>query len=109
MPLSTGYILNNRYQIVGLLGQGGFGDVYRAWDIRLSHACAVKENLGPTELSRQFEREATILANLSHPHLPRVIDHFIIPGQGQYLVMDLVEGQDLQKLVEAQQGPVPES
>jgi formylglycine-generating enzyme required for sulfatase activity len=92
-----------------LLGQGGFGAVYRAWDIRLRHACAVKENLGPIELSRQFEREATILANLSHPHLPRVMDHFIVPGQGQYLVMDLVEGKDLQELVEAQQGPVPES
>lgn len=109
MPLSTGYILNNRYQIAGLLGQGGFGAVYRAVDIRLSLACAVKENLGPTQLSRQFEREATILANLTHPYLPRVMDHFVLPGQGQYLVMDLVEGRDLQELVEAQQGPVPES
>ncbi len=109
MPLSTGYILNNRYQIAGLLGQGGFGAVYRAVDLHLSHACAVKENLGPTELSRQFEREATILANLSHPYLPRVMDHFVIPGQGQYLVMDLVEGRDLQELLEAQQGPVLES
>ena len=109
MPLSTGYILNNRYQIAGLLGQGGFGAVYRAVDIRLSHACAVKENLGPIQLNRQFEREATILANLSHPHLPRVMDHFVIPGQGQYLVMDLVEGRDLQELLDAQHGPVPES
>ena len=47
----------------------------------------------------QFKREATVLANLSHPNLPRVIDHFIIPNQGQYLVMDFVEGDDLESVL----------
>lgn len=109
MPLSNGYILNNRYQIIGLLGQGGFGAVYQARDTSLNHNCAIKENLGPVEVSRQFEREAEILANLSHPGLPRVTDHFILPGLGQYLVMDLVEGKDLQELVELTQGPINEN
>ena len=45
MPLSVGQILNNRYRIVRLLGQGGFGAVYRAWDMNLDVPCAVKENL----------------------------------------------------------------
>ena len=51
---------------------------------------AVKENFdsGP-ESQRQFEREAKLLAGLRHPNLPRVGDHFSVPGQGQYLVMDL--------------------
>ena len=89
-------ILQNRYRIEEELGRGGFGAVYRAWDVNLSRLCAVKENLSTTpEAQRQFTREATLLANLSHPNLPRVIDHFIVPGEAQYLVMDFIEGADL--------------
>jgi hypothetical protein len=101
MPLQPGQVLNNRYRVVKLLGQGGFGAVYRAWDINLNRPCAVKENLDISpEARRQFAREATVLANLSHPNLPRVTDHFSIQDQGQYLVMDYVEGEDLATLVQ---------
>ena len=107
MPLQTGQVFNNRYRIVKLLGQGGFGAVYRAWDSNLNKPCALKENLDVSpEAQRQFTREATVLANLSHPNLPRVTDHFILPGQGQYLVMDFVEGDDLASILK-QRGPVP--
>lgn len=107
MPLQTGQVFNNRYRIVKLLGQGGFGAVYRAWDSNLNKPCALKENMDVSpEAQRQFTREATVLANLSHPNLPRVTDHFILPGQGQYLVMDFVEGDDLASIVR-QRGPVP--
>jgi eukaryotic-like serine/threonine-protein kinase len=89
-------VLQNRYRIEEQLGRGGFGAVYRAWDVNLSRLCAVKENLAITpEAQRQFMREATLLANLSHSNLPRVIDHFIIPREGQYLVMDFIDGEDL--------------
>jgi serine/threonine protein kinase len=68
----------------------------------------VKENLDTSlEAQRQFTREATVLANLSHPNLPRVTDHFIIPNQGQYLVMDFVEGEDLQTMLE-KDGAIPQ-
>ena len=94
MALSQGQILNNRYRIVRLLKVGGFGAVYRAWDLNLQRPCAVKENNQTSaDSTRQFMKEATILANLSHPNLPRVTDHFIIPNQGQYLVMDFIEGR----------------
>jgi len=107
MALSTGQVFNNRYRIVRLLGQGGFGAVYRAWDSNLNRPCAVKENLDTSaEAQRQFTREATVLANLSHPNLPRVTDHFILPAQGQYLVMDFVEGEDLASKLQ-HQGPLP--
>jgi len=84
-----------------MLGQGGFGAVYKAWDLNLTRQCAVKENLESTpEAQHQFVREATVLANLSHPNLPRVTDYFIIPSQGQYLVMDFIEGEDLQQKID---------
>jgi len=110
MILQTGTILNKRYRIVELLRQGGFGAVYRAWDIALERHCAIKDNLDAApETQKQFEREAKILANLSHPNLPGVSDHFIIPGQGQYLAMDLVEGKDLQTMIEDRGAPFPEA
>lgn len=109
MPFTPGQILHDRYRIDGLLGQGGMGAVYDALDLRLGIRCAVKENLLFTEAAqRQFEREARLLATLRHPHLPRVSDHFVIPGQGQYLVMDFVEGEDLKHRLQ-QQGPLPEA
>jgi serine/threonine protein kinase len=99
--LNPGSVLQSRYRIVKMLGQGGFGAVYKAWDLNLSRQCAVKENLESTpEAQRQFMREATVLANLSHPNLPRVTDYFIIPEQGQYLVMDFIEGEDLQQKID---------
>jgi serine/threonine protein kinase len=110
MPLSPGQILNNRYRIINLLGQGGFGAVYRAWDINLEIARAVKENLDTSPASqRQFKREAQILDRLTHPNLPKVIDHFYIPGQGQYLVMEFVDGDDLGSMLRKAGGPLPEA
>ena len=98
MPLTPEAILNGRYRIISILGQGGMGAVYRAEDIHLHTPIAVKENLFLTsEYSRQFEREATIMARLRHPHLPRVRDFFDNPGQGQYLVMDFIEGDDIRQ------------
>ena len=110
MTLKTGDIIQNRYRIVRLVGQGGFGAVYRAWDVNVSQPVALKENLGgEAEAQRQFEREATLLAGLRHPNLPRVTDPFIVPGQGQYLVMDYVEGRSLAALLTERGGPLPEA
>ena len=109
MPLNTGQVLNNRYRIVKLLGQGGFGAVYRAWDNNLKGPCALKENLDvSTNAQEQFAREASLLYNLRHPNLPRVTDHFVVAGQGQYLVMDYVEGDDLQSMLDRTPGGLPE-
>src|SRR5512138_307836 len=100
MTLETGYLLNKRYRIQETIAQGGMGAIYRALDESLNVEVAVKENLFSTEdYTRQFRREATILAGLRHAHLPRVTDHFVIPEQGQYLVMDFIAGEDLRKRI----------
>jgi hypothetical protein len=105
--LAAGKVLQDRYRIISELGRGGFGAVYRAWDQRLNKAVALKENLETKpEAQRQFSREALVLANLYHPNLPRVTDHFTIQGQGQYLVMDYVDGEDLARLLDRQK-PIP--
>ncbi len=103
MTLERGTLLHKRYRIVEILGQGGMGSVYRAVDENLGVDVAVKENLFTTdEYARQFRLEAVILANLRHPNLPRVTDHFVIGDQGQYLVMDYIEGEDLRQRMERQ-------
>jgi len=109
MTLSTGQVLDNRYRIVSLLGQGGMGAVYRAWDLNLRVPVALKENLDLSLISQQqFEREALLLAQLNHPNLPRVTNHFTVPGQGQYLVMEFIDGQDLQQWLD-QRGRLTEA
>ena len=110
MPLAQGQVIENRYRTVRLIGQGGFGAVYRAWDLRLKSPCALKENFdGSAEAQRQFEREASVLANLRHPNLPRVSDYFSVPGQVQYLVMDFIEGEDLESKLIAHGRSLPEA
>lgn len=96
MTLEKNTLLHNRYRIIEILGQGGMGSVYRAIDENLGVPVALKENLFTTEeYTRQFRLEAVILANLRHPNMPRVSDHFELGDQGQYLVMDFIEGEDL--------------
>ena len=109
MTLSVGQVLENRYRVVSLLGQGGMGAVYRAWDLTLRVPVALKENLDLSPVSQQqFEREALLLAQLNHPNLPRVTNHFVVPGLGQYLVMEFIEGQDLQQWLD-QRGRLTEA
>ena len=101
MTLERGILLHKRYRIVEILGQGGMGSVYRAVDENLGVDVALKENLFTTdEYARQFRLEAVILANLRHPNLPRVSDHFVVGDQGQYLVMDFIDGEDLRQRME---------
>lgn len=110
--LAPGTILNQRYEIVALVGQGGMSAVYRASDRRLPTAIwAVKEMwvdaLGahePDEAADLFAREAALLGGLAHPALPRVGDFFSENGR-QYLVMEFLEGETLEALV-SRQGPV---
>ena len=101
-----GYVLNGRYQLVSLLGKGGFGAVYKAEDMLLSgRHVAVKEMIpGDARIARtqqsSFEREALMLARLFHPQLPRIYDYFSSPDGRYYLVMDYICGQTLEQIAQ---------
>ena len=100
-------VLQERYRIVRQLGQGGMGAVYEALDQRLQVTVAIKETFAVDDrLRRQFEREARLLAQLSHPALPRVSDYFTENG-GAFLVMQFIAGDDLAEIISAQPGPFP--
>jgi serine/threonine protein kinase len=107
--LTEGTVLQERYRIIRELGQGGMGAVYEAVDERLDTTVALKETFFAEEkLRKQFEREARLLARMHHPALPRVSDHFN-EGDGQFLVMQYIAGQDLFEMLTAQNAPFPES
>ncbi len=107
MPLEPGSLLHNRYRILQVLGHGGMGSVYHAVDEVLQIEVAIKENLFTSpEYAEQFRQEARLLASLRHPNLPRVTDYFVIEGQGQYLIMDFIPGEDLKERIE-REGALP--
>ena len=107
MPLAAGTRLGN-YEIVGPLGAGGMGEVYRAIDTKLDREVAVKVlppayAQHPERLAR-FEREAKVLASLNHPNIATIYAVEESPEgtapNYKALVMELVQGETLQ-------GPVP--
>ena len=103
--LPPGTLLQSRYQVVGILGMGGMSTVYQARDMHFANVtrlCAVKEmaNLSPDPQLREmafqnFEREANILATASHPAMPQIYD-FFSESTRSYLVMELIDGEDLE-------------
>ena len=107
--LDRGHMLQNRYRIVSLLGQGGMGAVYRARDTRLDIPVALKEMIPQqgidehtlAQLRQQFQQEAQVLARLKHNHLVGVTDFFEERGNA-YLVMEFVEGESLDQRIERQ-------
>lgn len=108
--LGQNIVLAGRYQVTQVLGCGGMGAVYLAYDLRIQgRQVAVKENLDTTPLARsQFDAEVKVMAALRHTNLPGISDHFTGPNGRQYLVMDYIAGDTLEDTV-AQRGPLPEA
>jgi serine/threonine protein kinase len=105
--LTTKTLLQGRYEIVDQIGQGGMGAVYKAIDRRLHATVALKETLfTDNAMQHAFEREAKLLARLRHQALPKVIDYFA-EGNGQFLVMEFVEGDDMATRMERLGGRFP--
>src|SRR5436190_7317792 len=107
MSLSSGTRLG-AYEVIGIIGSGGMGEVYRARDTRLGRDVAIKvlpASLAsdPDALAR-FEREMKTLASLSHPHI--VATHDVgREGVVAYAVTELLDGETLATIVD--RGPIP--
>lgn len=103
-------MVQSRYLVVQAIGKGGMGEVYLAVDQRLGSAVALKRTKFEQDspLMDAFEREARILARLRHPVLPKVSDHFADPD-GQFLVMEHISGDDLDKRLSTANKPFPVS
>jgi serine/threonine-protein kinase len=108
ITLNPETLLRERYQIRQIIGRGGMGSIYLAEDARLpGRLCALKEVAQDPELPEasrlqgreQFYQEASVLARLDHPNLPKVSDYFS-EGERDYLVMDYVPGDDLKTLMD---------
>jgi len=104
--LKPGQLIENRYEVIKVLGKGGMSVVYLVWDNRLDHNFVLKEftfrgedQQEEKELQEHFEREAKLCAKLSHPAIPGVIDYFTINDR-HYLVEEYVDGRTLISMVE---------
>ena len=116
--LRDGHLLQNRYRVLSVLAIGGMSVVYRAQDLRFSNVtrlCAVKEMFNTAAdpqvramIVRNFEREANILATLSHPAIVQVYDYFT-EGDRSYLVLEFVEGDNLETILDETGGFLPEA
>ncbi|MCS7259784.1 MAG: protein kinase, partial [Anaerolineae bacterium] len=114
--LPPGTILQGRYQILKVIGLGGMGAVYQVRDKHFQAAqriCALKEMIVNTSdpskrrLAAQiFEREANILATLNHPSIPKIHDYFTHEDR-HYLVLEFVEGMDLEAVLRIVRTPLP--
>jgi len=112
LPLTVGTKLENRYEIVRELGQGGFGRTYLALDInRYQEPCVLKEFApqihGANELqkaSELFEREGSVLYHLQHPQIPRFRELLRLQVNGKqslFLVQDYIEGESYAQLLKS--------
>ena len=107
--LAPGTILEDRYRILGELGEGGIGWVYRAEHVKLKTPVAIKmlqpQYAHHEQMRPRFEREAKALASLSHPNIVTLTDFSVTEGR-PYLVMELLEGRGLDVLLA--EGPLDE-
>jgi len=97
-----GTILGERYRIVGLLGKGGMGEVYRADDLKLAQPVALKflpeQLLNDKAALGRFHREVRVARQISHPHVCRVYDIGEIDGR-HFLSMEYIKGEELSSLL----------
>jgi serine/threonine-protein kinase len=100
-PTAVGTLLNGTYRLERIIAEGGMGVVYEAQHVRLPRRFAVKilgkpvdSDTTATTLAR-FRREAEIASTLAHPHIVEVFDYQVAESGAPYLVMELLEGEDL--------------
>jgi len=101
--MAVGVVVDGKYRVDAVIGQGGMGAVFRAWDLRLERAVAIKvvraDLLSDPDSRARFRRESQIVARLQHPSIVTVFDYGTMPDGSAYLVMEFVPGEDLRQLM----------
>jgi eukaryotic-like serine/threonine-protein kinase len=113
MELGPGMLVGNKVRLKRLLGKGGMGSVWVADHLGLQTEVAVKfisaEVAEHGEAVARFQREASAAAQLRSPHVVQMLDHGLTVEGVPFIVMELLEGEDLGKRIERLGGlPVPE-
>ena len=106
--MNAGTVLDKKYEIVKLLGQGSFGVVYQARNKQTAGPdCCVALKQMPMQMIIDCERQADLRANLIHPNIPRVFDCFV-EDDYSYLVQELIDGSNLEVILGEHPGFLPE-
>jgi len=115
--LSVGTVLNDRYKVLDIAGVGGMGTVYRAQDtnFQANRMVAIKEMISQindpavqNSIFSIYERESNILATLRHQAIPRIYDYFIL-NERAYLVMEFINGRNLDHILNETKTFLPET
>ncbi|MFC1849006.1 protein kinase [candidate division CSSED10-310 bacterium] len=106
--MSENKVVNDRFKVLSVLGQGNFATTYQALDLKNNQKCVLKEltwrYIDTFKTQELFEREARILAHLNHPNIPHFIDFFTLESEEDlkvYLVQEFIEGENLAELIAA--------
>jgi predicted Ser/Thr protein kinase len=110
LPIAAGELVEGRYRIEAVLGEGGMGVVARAVDVERGATVALKfmlaHALAHRDSVQRFVREAQILLKIDNPHVARVFDVGNLPGGEPFIVMEYLEGEDLKVRLE-RRGQLP--
>jgi len=101
--IGVGVLVDGKYRVDAVIGEGGMGAVFRAWDLRLERSVAIKvvraDLLSDRESRARFRRESQIVAKLQHPAIVTVFDYGTLADGAAFLVMEFVPGEDLRSLL----------
>jgi GAF domain-containing protein len=105
--MGVGVLVDGKYRVDAVIGEGGMGAVFRAWDLRLERSVAIKvvraDLLSDRDSRARFRRESQIVAKLQHPAIVTVFDYGTLADGAAFLVMEFVPGEDLRSLLKREQ------
>ncbi|MCG8417836.1 MAG: protein kinase [Proteobacteria bacterium] len=108
--MGPGAVIDKRYELISMIGRGGFGDVWKARQFTTGQLVAIKiaravDEQSGSGIAARFKREMAVVAELSHPNIVRLIDSGQLPDRRLYAVLQLVRGVSLQELLQ-REGPL---
>ncbi|MEO6600867.1 MAG: serine/threonine-protein kinase [Polyangiaceae bacterium] len=105
MSLEVGQLLDNKYRIIRLIGEGGMGAVFEGENLRINRRVAIKilhsAFSGNAEVMQRFEREAQAAGRIGNDHILEVLDLGILPDGDRYIIMEFLDGEPLSNRIQA--------